>query len=105
MSGSNRFVLTCLVLFQCSCQLVRTGSGSGAAVNSVQQGDHLVYRTALHQTADSLQVAVAAASEVEILDDVILIQREVDHCGTSSFGSVLHSILLMICLLWGSEFR
>ena len=68
-------------------------------------GDHVLGALADNKLADSLKVAVAAAGEVEILDDVILIQREVDHCGTSSFGSVLHSILLMICLLWGSEFR
>ena len=57
-------------------------------------GDNIVNIHAFDQGTDSLQVAVAAAEELDVAD-LIVLNLEANHLGTGSLGSV--SVLHNIC--------
>ena len=84
----------CLHGLQRLCQLIGAGGRSAAAANAFNLSDDLVHIHTFYQLADALQVAVAAADEVEVLDLVIL-DLENDLTGASAAGLVriLHTVM------------
>ena len=60
-------------LFQGAAQLVGAGGAFAAAVYSVEAGYYVIYLLAGYQAAYALKVAVAAAQERYLLDDVVVI--------------------------------
>ena len=53
-------------------QLVRAGGGLHAALDTLDAGNYIVNVHAIDQSADALQIAVASADKLNILDLVVL---------------------------------
>ena len=68
-----------LQLFERPTELVRTGSALGAAADAVDFPHDVIDVLTANQLADALQVAVAAAEEEYLLDDVVLVGGDVNH--------------------------
>ena len=68
-------------------QLVRAGGGLHAAADALHTGDHILDFLALYQRSDSLQVAVAAAQELYVMDLSVL-HIKIDELRTGPLGLV-----------------
>lgn len=80
-------------------ELVGAGGGFVAAADAAEFGDYVIYLLAGDETADALQVAIAATEERDLLDDVVIVGRHVDEQGASALGGVLymfHNFQLLI---------
>ena len=79
-------------LLQGRCQLVGAGSALAAAGDAFQAGDDFVYSHTLYQGADALQVAVAAADVLDVLQLAVFDVKK-DIAGAGAFGGVfvMHS--------------
>ena len=75
-------------MFQCAAELVGTGGGFIAAADAVKFLDDVVDFLAGYQAADTLQVAVAAAIEGDLLDDAVVIHRHIDKLRAGTLGFV-----------------
>lgn len=67
-----------LQLFKGTTELVGTAGALSATAHTVELANHIVDVLATHQLTDSLQVAVTASKEKDLLNDVVLIGRDVD---------------------------
>ena len=65
-------LLVCLGGLQSLRQLIGAGGGLHAALDALNPGDDVVNVHSFHQLADALQVTVAAADKLNILDLVVL---------------------------------
>ena len=90
--------LTVGCFFQSLCQLIGAGGGFEAAGGAFQSGDHFSDFHALHQRADTFQVAVAAANVLNIVKLAIFDLKQ-NSLGTSAFCFifVLHDLLPFLC--------
>ena len=68
-----------LQLFECPTELVRTGCALCAAADAVDFPHDIIDVLTANQLADALQVAVAAAEEEYLLNDVVLVGSDVNH--------------------------
>ena len=59
-------------LLQGAAQLVRAGGAFSAAVYAVKAGYHIIYFLAGYKAAYALQVAVTAAQERYLLNDIVI---------------------------------
>ena len=75
-------------LFQGTAELVGTRGGFGATPYAVEAGDDIIDFLSGHQTAYALQVAIAAANEEDLLDDVVVVDCYVDHLRASARGLI-----------------
>ena len=81
-------------LFQSTAQLVGTRRILRAASDAVNFADDIVDVLPAHQLTDTLQVAIATTEKEDLLDDVILVCRNVNELRASS----LRFVLYMFCL-------
>ena len=88
-----------LVSLQCLCQLVGAGGLLHAAGNAFDAGDGLIDVHTFHQGADALQVAVAAAHELDALN-LVVFHIEIDHLGAGTLGLELIHIKIPFCFRW-----
>ena len=72
--------------------MVGAGGGFVAAADAAQFGNHVVDSLAGDETADALEVAVAAAEERDLLDDVVVVSRHVDEQRASALGWILYML-------------
>ena len=70
------------------CDLVRAAGGAGAAGGAFHAGDGVLSLHALEQAADALQVAVAAADDLNGLDGVVIVQHDVGLLGAGTLVGV-----------------
>jgi len=68
--------------------LVGAAGGTGAAGRALHPGDGVLCLHALEQTADALQVAVAAADDFDGLDGVVIVQHDVGLFGAGALVGV-----------------
>ena len=78
----------CLSGLQSLCQLIGAGGLLHAAGDTFDTGDDFIDIHSFHQLCNALQIAVAAAQELDVLNLVVL-QIEVDHLGAGTLGLVL----------------
>ena len=84
------------IIFKRLRQLIGAGGGLHAALDALDTGDDVVNVHPFHQLADALQVAVAAAYKLNILDLVVLNVEE-NLLGTGAFCLVfVHADFLSI---------
>ena len=89
-------LLVCLGGFQSLRQLIGAGGGLHAALDALDTGDDVVNVHPFHQLADALQVAVAAAYKLNILD-LFVLNVEENLLGTGAFCLVfVHADFLSI---------
>ena len=89
------FLLSCL---QSLSQLIGAGGSLGAAGNTLNAGDDLVDIHAFHQSGDALQVAVAAAEELNILDLAVFnLKDDLSGAGALGLVSILHRVNSFLC--------
>ena len=74
--------------FQCPAELVGTRCGFIAAADAIQLANDIIDFLTCHQTTDPLQVAVATAKKGDLLDDAVVIDRDVDELGAGALGFV-----------------
>ena len=89
-------LLAVLSGLQSLCQLIGAGGLLHAAGNALDASDDVIHVHAFDQSGDTLQVAVAAADELNVLDLVVLNLKE-DALGanTGSLVFVLHNIYFL----------
>ena len=85
---------------QCSAELVGTRGALVSTTDAVDAGDDIVDLLTTHQLADALEVAVTAAQEEDLLDDIVLIGSYVDEFRTGAFCFVLNVFCFhnLVCL-------
>ena len=71
------------------CQLIRAAGGLGAATDADELIPHFGSLLALHECTDTLQVAVAATHELDILDDALVADDDVDETAASALRLIL----------------
>ena len=83
-----------------SAELVGTRGALVSTTNAVNAGDDIVDLLTTHQLADALEVAVTAAQEEDLLDDVVLVGSYVDEFRTGAFCFVLNVFCFhnLVCL-------
>ena len=69
-------------------QLIGAGGGLHAALDAFDAGDDILNIHAFYQSGDALQIAVAAADKLHILNLVVLDIKE-NALGAGAFGLVL----------------
>ena len=69
-------------------QLIGAGGGLHTALDALHTGDHILNVHTFHQSADALQIAVAAAQELDI-GDLAVLDIEEDLLGANALGFVL----------------
>lgn len=74
--------------FQCAAELVGAGGRFATAADAIQFANDIIDFLTCHQTTDSLQVTVATAIKGDLLDDTVVIDRNVDELGTGALGFV-----------------
>ena len=74
--------------FQCAAELVGAGGGFAAAADAVEFRDDFVDFLANDQTADALEVSVAAAHEENLLNDIIVVNSHIDKLRAGALGFV-----------------
>ena len=84
---SQGLLLSLQSLFQSDGELVGAAGGLAAAADAAQTLDSLLNAHALDELGNALQVTVAAAHEIDGLDDVAL-QLDIDASGASAAGHV-----------------
>lgn len=77
-------------MLQSTAELVGAGGGFVAAADAAQFGDYVVDSLAGDETADTLQITVAATKERDLLDDVVVVSRHVDEQRASALGWILY---------------
>ena len=73
-------------------ELVGAGGGFVTAADAAQFGDYVVDSLAGDETADTLQITVAAAEERDLLDDVVIVDRHVDEQRAGALSWVLYML-------------
>ena len=92
----NLHLLLCCL--QSLCQLVGAGGSLGATGNTLNAGDNIIDVHAFHQRGDALQVAVAAAEELNILDLAVFnLKNDLSGAGALGLVSILHSVNSFLC--------
>ena len=74
--------------FQCPTELVGARRSFIAAADAIQFANDIVDFLTCHQTTDPLQVTVATAKKGDLLDDAVVIDRDVDELGAGALGFV-----------------
>ena len=80
--------------FQCTSQLVRARGRFKSAADSFQSADGFLGSHSFYQSTDALEIAIAAADDIEACDDLVIVSLEVNILGTGALGlvhDVLHS--------------
>ena len=85
-------------LLQSNGQLIGAGGALHAALDSGHPVDDVLGLHAFNQSADALQVAVAAADELHVVDLAVL-QVEENRPGAGDFGGILvmHCVFSFLC--------
>lgn len=76
-------------------QLVGTGCVLETAADSLERGDDFLRAASGHQTADALQIPVAASGEADRIDNVILVYFQFDPAGAGASCSIYHISILL----------
>ena len=76
-------VLGIFCFFQSFCKLIGAGGGLHAALDALYTGDDIVDIHAFHQGSDALQVAVAAAKELDVAN-LVVFDFKADELGADS---------------------
>ena len=77
-------------------ELVGTAGGTTPAGVALEHGGDVLYAFAVDELADSLEIAVAAADEVNMLDGVA-VKIDVDLARADAFGSIgIHADILSL---------
>lgn len=101
VSFLRRFSLRLLQrLLQSPCQLVRAGGVLEAAADALQPGNGLLRRQSLHQDGDALQIAAAAAQNLQVLNHMGVVQLHPHMLGTNALGTkfIYHFLRLLFSL-------
>ena len=77
-------------------QLVGTGCVFETAADPLERGDDFLCAAAGHQTADALQISVAAAGEADRIDNVVAVYFQFDPAGAGASCSVYHITVLLM---------
>ena len=90
-----------LYVFQCLAQLVGAAGGATVAADMLQSADDLFDGHPFHQSADALQVAVAAAVEDHIVQRAVVAHVELNSLATCALCEIL--VVLHLCIKLGNR--
>ena len=77
-------------MLQSTAELVGAGGAFGTTADAFYARNDIVDFLSLDESADSLQVAITAAYEEDLLYDIVLIGCDVDKLGAGTCGLILN---------------